>query len=176
MHPDMAKLIGTLCLIAFAGLSQATAVVDKRATGGYVQSASGSASFTMYTGCGSPGTCHRTIRSALVNFRDNLQRAESLRRASPLPSASSRSAQRRGWVQVMLAAAALRPQAPTGNVHGARAGVGVVHSTGVLQTRCLYSCDSAQAGLEHHTVGWIANPGDVIAAHFQRYHHRQSSQ
>lgn len=29
--------------------------LEERATGGYVQNPSGAASFTMYTGCGSPG-------------------------------------------------------------------------------------------------------------------------
>lgn len=40
---------------AFLAATVHGVVLEERATGGYVQSASGSASFTQYTGCGSPG-------------------------------------------------------------------------------------------------------------------------
>ena len=51
----MAKLSAVLYFCAVATLAGALTVSEKRATGGYVQSASGQASFTMYSGCGSPG-------------------------------------------------------------------------------------------------------------------------
>ena len=52
----MAKLTAFLSFVAVATLASAFTVSEKRATGGYVQNTSGSSSFTMYTGCGSPGT------------------------------------------------------------------------------------------------------------------------
>ncbi len=43
-------------LTVLAGfLAANAAVLEDRATGGFVQSTSGQASFTMYSGCGSPG-------------------------------------------------------------------------------------------------------------------------
>ena len=51
----MAKL--SFCLLLAAAVGAVSAMtVDKRATGGYIQNPSGGASFTMYSGCGSPGT------------------------------------------------------------------------------------------------------------------------
>ncbi|KAG5650541.1 hypothetical protein H0H81_011870 [Sphagnurus paluster] len=52
-------------VLLFACIAGASAVaLDGRATGGYVQSASGTASFTGYSGCKTPGTCNiHTSRS-----------------------------------------------------------------------------------------------------------------
>ncbi|KAI0690533.1 endoglucanase V-like protein [Cytidiella melzeri] len=50
----MAKLSALVYLVAVASFVSASTVSEKRATGGYVQSASGTASFTQYSGCGSP--------------------------------------------------------------------------------------------------------------------------
>ncbi|KAF5362518.1 hypothetical protein D9756_002451 [Leucocoprinus leucothites] len=47
----------TLALATIAGIN--AAALESRQTGGYVQRASGSASFTMYTGCGQPA-CGKT--------------------------------------------------------------------------------------------------------------------
>ncbi|TFK39943.1 endoglucanase V-like protein [Crucibulum laeve] len=43
----------SLVFIAFIAAASSTAI-EHRATGGFIQNPSGSASFTMYTGCGSP--------------------------------------------------------------------------------------------------------------------------
>lgn len=53
----MAKLASYLFLVAAAvGVASGLSVeIEKRATGGYIQNPSGSASFTMYSGCGAPG-------------------------------------------------------------------------------------------------------------------------
>lgn len=51
----MARFINFLYLVAVVSVASALTVSDKRATGGYVQNPSGTASFTMYSGCGSPG-------------------------------------------------------------------------------------------------------------------------
>ncbi|OBZ73840.1 hypothetical protein A0H81_06382 [Grifola frondosa] len=50
----MARLLSFFYLVAVATITSCSIVADKRATGGYVQNPSGSASFTMYSGCGSP--------------------------------------------------------------------------------------------------------------------------
>ncbi|EKM54209.1 glycoside hydrolase family 45 protein [Phanerochaete carnosa HHB-10118-sp] len=50
----MARLSTFLLFVAAATLASALTVCKKRATGGYVQQATGQASFTMYSGCGSP--------------------------------------------------------------------------------------------------------------------------
>nr|AEK06231.1 endoglucanase [Phanerodontia chrysosporium] len=50
----MAKLSMFLGFVAVATLASALTVSEKRATGGHVQQATGQASFTMYSGCGSP--------------------------------------------------------------------------------------------------------------------------
>jgi len=42
-------------LVSVFALSAQAASLEKRATGGYVQNPSGSASFTMYSGCSAPG-------------------------------------------------------------------------------------------------------------------------
>jgi hypothetical protein len=67
----MAKLSTFLYFFAVASLASALTVSEKRATGGYVQNSSGQASFTMYSGCGSPGTVLvRTsqILNSILNF------------------------------------------------------------------------------------------------------------
>jgi hypothetical protein len=48
----LAKVSSLLALFAAGAFA---ARPEPRASGGYVQNTSGSASFTMYTGCGSPG-------------------------------------------------------------------------------------------------------------------------
>lgn len=58
-HSALSQRLAAMKLVTFTFLSviSATALsatVSERATGGYVQNASGSASFTMYTGCGQP--------------------------------------------------------------------------------------------------------------------------
>jgi len=51
----MAKLTSFLYFVAVATIAGALSVdVEKRTTGGYIQNPSGTASFTMYSGCGSP--------------------------------------------------------------------------------------------------------------------------
>ncbi|KAI0766504.1 endoglucanase V-like protein [Irpex lacteus] len=50
----MSKLSALFYFVAVASLASAFTVPDKRATGGYVQQASGTASFTHYSGCGQP--------------------------------------------------------------------------------------------------------------------------
>ncbi len=57
----MSKLSALFYFVAVASLASAFTVPDKRATGGYVQQASGTASFTHYSGCGQPGTCEMTM-------------------------------------------------------------------------------------------------------------------
>lgn len=51
----MAKILRFLQFLAVATAASCLTTVDKRATGGYVQNPSGSASFTHYSGCGQPG-------------------------------------------------------------------------------------------------------------------------
>lgn len=53
----MKLITATLALATIAGIN--AAALESRQTGGYVQRASGSASFTMYTGCGQPA-CGKT--------------------------------------------------------------------------------------------------------------------
>lgn len=60
----MTRFTAILCFIAVASIASA-ATVDKRATGGYVQNTSGSASFTMYSGCNAPGA--RPISNILTS-------------------------------------------------------------------------------------------------------------
>ncbi|CAL1714201.1 unnamed protein product [Somion occarium] len=50
----MAKITSLLYLVAIVSLASALTVVDKRATGGYIQNPSGNASFTHYSGCNRP--------------------------------------------------------------------------------------------------------------------------
>jgi hypothetical protein len=45
----------TFATLAVAAATVGSMHISERATGGYLQNPSGSASFTMYTGCGSPG-------------------------------------------------------------------------------------------------------------------------
>lgn len=51
----MTRFSTFLGFAAVATLASGLTVSEKRATGGYIQNASGQASFTMYSGCGSPG-------------------------------------------------------------------------------------------------------------------------
>lgn len=51
----MSKILRFLQFLAVATAASCLTTVDKRATGGYVQNPSGSASFTHYSGCGQPG-------------------------------------------------------------------------------------------------------------------------
>ncbi|KIP11594.1 glycoside hydrolase family 45 protein [Phlebiopsis gigantea 11061_1 CR5-6] len=64
----MTKLSTFLYFAAVATLTSALTVSEKRATGGYVQKPSGQASFTMYSGCGSPA-CGKSASgySAAIN-------------------------------------------------------------------------------------------------------------
>ena len=62
----MAKLSTFLYFLAVASLASALTVSEKRATGGYIQNPSGQASFTMYTGCGSPGSDSDSFRVTLI--------------------------------------------------------------------------------------------------------------
>jgi hypothetical protein len=57
-HVKMKTALQLAYLATFLGTALSVAL-DTRATGGYVQNPSGSASFTMYTGCGSPA-CGKT--------------------------------------------------------------------------------------------------------------------
>ncbi|KAI0690532.1 hypothetical protein BC835DRAFT_1417742 [Cytidiella melzeri] len=50
----MTKLSLLVNFLALVSYVSALNVSEKRATGGYVQRASGTASFTQYTGCGTP--------------------------------------------------------------------------------------------------------------------------
>ncbi|OCH91481.1 endoglucanase V-like protein [Obba rivulosa] len=50
----MARLASCLAILAIASIAGASVVAEKRATDGYVQQPSGTATFTMYSGCGSP--------------------------------------------------------------------------------------------------------------------------
>ncbi|KAL1941305.1 hypothetical protein VTO73DRAFT_7517 [Trametes versicolor] len=50
----MAKILRFLQFLAVATAASCLTTVDKRATGGYVQNPSGTASFTHYSGCGQP--------------------------------------------------------------------------------------------------------------------------
>ena len=51
----MTRILPFLQFVAVATLASCLSVTDKRATGGYVQNPSGTASFTQYTGCNQPG-------------------------------------------------------------------------------------------------------------------------
>ena len=102
----MAKLSTFLCLFSIASVASALTVGEKRATGGYIQNPSGQASFTMYSGCGSPGKTARIARVSVIS-EQTFQRAGSLPLGSPLRSANWRSAQAQDLVLVMHADAAL---------------------------------------------------------------------
>lgn len=56
LFKKMAKLSYLLYSVVVASFASGITVPEKRVTGGYVQNASGTASFTYYSGCGSPGT------------------------------------------------------------------------------------------------------------------------
>ncbi|KAI0085190.1 endoglucanase V-like protein [Irpex rosettiformis] len=64
----MSRFSTLFSFLAIASLASALTVPEKRATGGYVQQASGTASFTYYSGCGSPA-CGRSASgfSAAIN-------------------------------------------------------------------------------------------------------------
>lgn len=61
----MSSKLSFLSLIAGLTCVHALAL-DTRATGGYVQNPSGSASFTMYTGCGAPGAHLRFLAPSSI--------------------------------------------------------------------------------------------------------------
>ncbi|KAK7685672.1 hypothetical protein QCA50_011016 [Cerrena zonata] len=50
----MARFTSFLFFVAVASIASALTVTEKRATGGYIQTASGQASFTHYSGCNQP--------------------------------------------------------------------------------------------------------------------------
>lgn len=67
----MMKIAISVWLALLSGFATA-ASIETRATGGYVQNPSGKASFTMYSGCGSPGEvtvelCCREIEQLMLN-------------------------------------------------------------------------------------------------------------
>lgn len=62
----MQKVALRLSFVVLAALVAASNITS-RATGGYVQNPSGSASFTQYTGCGSPGMCFN-LRVACIDY------------------------------------------------------------------------------------------------------------
>ena len=49
------KLLLFVQFVAVATIASCVSVPDKRATGGYLQNPSGTASFTHYSGCNQPG-------------------------------------------------------------------------------------------------------------------------
>ena len=79
--------------------------VSSRATGGYVQNPSGSASFTMYTGCSAPGML-RGVEDHLIT--NNLKRVGSVLPVLQLQRTSLPSVHHPVTELAMLAAAALQ--------------------------------------------------------------------
>ncbi len=55
-------------VIPALAVSAAASVLDRRADGGYIQEASGLASFTTYSGCSSPGLLHLYSFTCVINI------------------------------------------------------------------------------------------------------------
>lgn len=79
------KLLLSASLATIYGALFVHGTLDARATGGYVQNPSGSASFTMYSGCGSPGTLHFIVTAVC-------KQAAFIRLSFPRPTACGKTA------------------------------------------------------------------------------------
>lgn len=98
----------TFTILAASVAAAAAAVVEPRATGGYVQNPSGTASFTHYSGCGSPGMCVLPYVGAVCT--DDTQLVDRRQPDIPQQSTNSLLAQHQVQAQVTLAAAVLQSQ------------------------------------------------------------------
>ena len=62
------KLVILVALLSSITTAAAIVVESQRATGGYIQLPSGSASFTQYGGCSSPGTFALRHKGSYADF------------------------------------------------------------------------------------------------------------